>query len=48
MCLEMAPLHVVNSGIGGTALVVGGVVLTSIGAFMYAVRDRIRNIFSGE
>ncbi len=46
MCLEMAPLHVVNSGIGGTALAIGGVVLTGIGAFTYRIRDRIKNIFS--
>lgn len=45
MCLEMAPVHVANSGIGGTALAVGGAALSGVVAFMYKIRDRIENIF---
>ncbi len=41
MCLAMAAT---SSGIGGTALAVGGVALTGAGAFAYRIRDRIKNI----
>ncbi len=46
MCLQMAPVHLVNGATFSTIVTfLTGAVATGFGVFVYRIRDRIKNIF---